>query len=86
MVYLILTRKGYSDLKTEFVESKKSFWVSSNILSESEARKHWGKNVNLTIFNKNIDSKNFCEIKEALYDIAEHDPGETIWLEKENAL
>jgi len=86
MIYLILSRKGYSDLKYEFVESGNSFWISGNILSKEEAEEHWEKNVNLTVISNEIGVGNSNEIKNVLHDIAEHHPGETIWMERENAL
>ncbi len=86
MVYLILTRKGYSDLKSEFTDLNKSFWVPAKILSKSEAENYWDMNINLTVMDKEINSENAIEIEEAMHDITEHHPGETVWLEKKNVL
>ena len=86
MVYLILTRKGYTDLQQVFTEPQNSFWISGNILSKEEAENHWLKKVNLTILNDQINVENTRGIQEALLEIAEHHPGETIWLEKRNTL
>jgi hypothetical protein len=86
LVYLIITRHGYSDLKNKFTESQNSFWIAGNILTKVEIVSHWAANANLTILNKEIDIKAPDKIEDALHDIAEHHPGETIWLEKENAI
>ena len=86
MVYFVLTRKGYSELKPEFSNLDKSFWVSGKVLSKPEIEEHRKNNVNLTVFNDEIEAGNADQIQDSLHDIAQHHPGETIWMEREIAL
>ena len=86
MVYLILSKKRFADLKAEFKSSGNSYWISESILSKQEAEEYWKQSVNLTVIDGSIRKSNKKEIDNVLLDIAEHHPGKTIWIENESAL
>lgn len=86
MIIFASTKKGYSELESLVLSSKYPVWIGKGVLSDEEMSLVREKGVNLTHFNHEIDVRNELELRGALQTIAEHHPGERVWLECQPAI
>jgi hypothetical protein len=79
MVLFILTREGYEDVRSLVPTSK--VWVNIGVLSDTEIADLRCSGVDLTNFTRSLDDLYSGQLQLALHTIAEHHPGERIWVE-----
>jgi hypothetical protein len=79
MVLFILTREGYEDVRS--LVSTSAVWINRSVLSEAEIAELRSSGVDLSCFTEPIDGLNESEMQYAIDTIAEHHPGQRIWVE-----
>ena len=78
MVYLILTRTGYVDLRPRFDFAKDILWVNAGVLTDEECSRLRADGCNLTTFANPL---NTADLSSDVATIAEHHPNKTVWIE-----
>ncbi|GLX76692.1 hypothetical protein tinsulaeT_00320 [Thalassotalea insulae] len=78
MVFFVLSKKGFSDIKKIIESGKYSIWVGSEILDEDDIDFIESKDIDYTVFNYTIDQN---DIQSSLETIYEHHPNEKVWVE-----
>ncbi|WP_020413314.1 hypothetical protein [Microbulbifer variabilis] len=81
MVIFATTKEGFRELETVIKTGKYLVWIGCNVLSASELDSYREMKLDITNFSYEIDPVNEEELNEALATIAEHHPGERVWLE-----
>ena len=85
MVFLILTKQGFNDIKTIAKEINAPIWMGEGVLNEEGLE--WYReeeNMDISNFFYCIDSQD--DILCAISSIEEHHPNQTIWIENLNSL
>lgn len=82
MVVLALTRSGYDELRRQTVGVPSPLWVASGVLTEPELVQLRSAGAEVTSFNHPISLSDTSAIERAIETIAEHHPGQTIWVER----
>ncbi len=81
MVIFVLSKEGFKELENIIHTGKYPVWVGGGVLSDIEISTVREKGVDLTGFSYLINPTDDETIKEVLEIIAEHHPGERVWLE-----
>ncbi|WHI52748.1 hypothetical protein P3339_08290 [Microbulbifer sp. MLAF003] len=81
MVIFATTKEGFRELEAVIKTGKYPVWIGCNVLSASEIDSYREMKLDITNFSYEIDPVNEEELNEALTTIAEHHPGERVWLE-----
>lgn len=81
MVFLVFTRAGFEQAKRAVSGGQDAIWVNAGVLTEEETRAVRQLGISLTSFTTAIDRSDGERLKSELETIAEHHPGETIWVE-----
>ncbi|MFZ6679443.1 hypothetical protein [Undibacterium sp. Tian12W] len=79
MVFLAFTRQGLDELIALNKASVLSVWCGSNVLTEAEYDDMSGKNISRFVYP--LASPADADFSCALETIADHHPGEKIWVE-----
>jgi hypothetical protein len=79
MVLLILTREGYADVQSLVATSV--VWVNHDVLTQTEIMDLRAKGVDLTTFTSWLEPNDSAAVQSAVDTIAEHHPGDRIWIE-----
>jgi hypothetical protein len=82
MVFLVLTRAGYDELRRFTKQVPSPLWVGDGVLSEQEIAALYADGVAVSNFNYTIDPRDESTVEEALQTVALHHPNETIWVER----
>jgi len=81
MIIFLLSKEGFKELENIIHTGKYPVWVGGGVLTDVEISTVREKGVDLTTFSYLINLTDDKAIKEALATIAEHHPGERVWLE-----
>ena len=85
MVFLILTKQGFNDIKTIAKEINAPIWMGEGVLNGKDLEYYRGEeNMDISNFIYYIDSQE--DILCAISSIEEHHPRQTIWIENLNSL
>lgn len=79
MVLFILTREGLEDVRP--IIAGNAVWVNVGVLSDQEVDELRATGLDLTRFTIPVDPLSNDEMSEAVYTIAQHHPGQRIWVE-----
>ena len=79
MLLFILTREGYEDVRS--LVATNVVWVNSGVLSNAEITDLRSRGIDLTCFAHPIDWRDGDQMDNSVDTIAEHHPGERIWME-----
>ena len=85
MVFLVLTRAGYEELRGITRQVPSPLWAGDGVLSEQEIPALYADGVTVSNFHYAIDPLDASAVEGALYTIAQHHPGQTIWVERETS-
>lgn len=81
MIIFAVTKEGFLELEPVIRTGSYHIWIGNNVLSDSELDSYRKMGVDITNFNYAIAPENKDELDGALETIAEHHPGERVWLE-----
>ncbi|WP_428241541.1 hypothetical protein [Gynuella sp.] len=81
MIIFAVTKNGFLELETVIKSGLYPVWVGANVLSEEELSNYREMDIDITNFSYEIDPSNDEELDDALITVAEHHPGERVWLE-----
>lgn len=81
MIMFVLSKEGFKELENIIYKGKYPVWVGGGVLTDMELSIVRDKGIDLTGFSYLINPSDDKAIKEALAIIAEHHPGERVWLE-----
>lgn len=79
MVYLALTPQGLRDILHDAAAVDMPVWCGADALSEAEFESL--ERGNITRFNYSLADADMATVQDALATIAEHHPGERVWIE-----
>jgi hypothetical protein len=82
MVVLALTRGGYDELRERTGAVPSPLWVGCGVLTEPELAQLRSSGIEVTKFNHPISPDDTSAIEGAIETIAQHHPGQTIWVER----
>ena len=82
MVFFVVTRQGYDELRRLCVEVPTPLWAAKDALSEGEIESLRAAGANVSIFSDAMSPDDSDLIEGSLWTIAEHHPGERIWVER----
>lgn len=80
MVLFILTRAGWDEMADRVCEGS-VVWVNHGVLTAEELASLRTAGVDLTSLSSPMDPAKAGELAETLVTIAEHHPGERLWVE-----
>jgi len=86
MVILITSKDAYTEMKDKISNGQHPVWLSNGILSQEEINSLWEKDVDLSVFNYQLDTNDTESLDCALDTIKEHYPGQNIWVQYENKI
>jgi len=81
MVFLALTRSGLEQLVSVIGHTPSPLWVNDGVLAADEREKLRATGVDLTNFTSPIAPEDRSAVAGAVDTIAEHHPGQSIWVE-----
>lgn len=81
MVFLVLTRHGYSSYLALGGKKAGAIWLAADVLSENALNLLRENDTNVTVFNYTIDPQDYETISCALETIKEHHPSQSVWVE-----
>jgi hypothetical protein len=81
MVYLALNRNSALAAIGAARVGGDAVWVGSDSLSAEEHHRFGSEGVNVTMFNHALSGVDAAVLEDALASIAEHHPGEVIWVQ-----
>ena len=84
MVIFALTRGGYDELRSHLKAQPSALWVGRGVLTDGEADELRGSGVMVTAFNRAIVPTDYEAIEGAVHTIAQHHPGQIIWVERKD--
>ena len=80
MVLFVFTKPGWLEME-EPIRAGNPVWVNDGVLTHEELTSYRTAGVNLTTFSTRVDPEDDAALREALCTIAEHHPGERLWIE-----
>ena len=81
MVFVVFTRAGYDEVESCIAQSGASVWVNGDVLSDQEIMATCGSGITISTFSGMLDPNDDVAIQNAIAVIAEHHPGERLWVE-----
>ena len=81
MVYFILTRSGFEELRSQQNMVPSFLWVNDGVLSATELLDLRNSGIDVTNFARFIDPHDLSAINKAVFTVQEHCPGKRIWVE-----
>jgi hypothetical protein len=81
MVFLILSRTGFEELKALLGKCPSPCWVNGDVFSEQELEELRQKGEDISRFSYVISKEDFASLEAVLNTIRDHHPQETIWVE-----
>jgi hypothetical protein len=81
MVFLILTREGFDELKKLFGRPPSPVWINHDVLSLGEIEAIRRDGIAATNYVRYIDPFTVSAIEGAVRTLQEHHPGERVWVE-----
>lgn len=78
MVALILTRRGFDDMRPRIDAARDAIWVGAGLLSDVEVDELRRAGTNLTVFAHALNPN---DLDTDLSTVVEHHPGQTVWVE-----
>jgi hypothetical protein len=81
MAFLVLTRTGFEQLTDLFGQLPSPMWVTAGVLSEAELNRLREQGADITDFIHPIAIDDRVGVEDAVGTIAEHHPGQAIWVE-----
>lgn len=82
MVFFALTRQGLDEFARHFGRLPSPLWVNKGVLSREELDDLRARGGDVTDFAHMIGAEDAAALQQALADIAQHHPGERIWVER----
>jgi len=83
VVYLVLTRDGFEQVRSK-LEPSDVVWTARSVLSSEESASIRGRGIDLTIFSHDIDPSDAGAAASWTYTVAEHHPNQPIWVERKD--
>lgn len=83
MVFLVITRRGYDELRQAVGAAPSPLWVGKDVLTGEEVSALRADGSDLTIFSYSFSPREPQAIEGALEMIGRHHSGETIWVERQ---
>jgi len=80
MVFFILTRDGFDELKNSFGRVPQSVWINQDVLSVDEIEALRKAGIEVTNFVRHIDPCNESAIADAMTTIQDHHLGQRVWV------
>ena len=81
MVYLVLTRAGFDQVRTK-LEPSDVVWTGRDVLRSRDTESLREQGVDLKIFASEIDLNDSAAVAGRTYTVAEHHPNQPIWVER----
>lgn len=81
MIYLVLSRQGYTQLAASPAWPPAALWVSHGVLAPSELTDLRESGIAVTDFTQQIDPSNLAAQSDAIDSIREHHPDQAVWVE-----
>jgi hypothetical protein len=81
MVYLALTPEGVRQAVSAGLADGSYVWIGADGTSEADCKASWGKGLKISRFVYPLANATTDVVAGALDTIAEHHPGQTIWVE-----
>jgi hypothetical protein len=81
MVFFILTRGGFDELRNSFARVPSSVWINKDVLSMNEIETLRKDRIDVMNFVRYIDPFNESAIADAMSTVQDHHPGERVWVE-----
>jgi hypothetical protein len=81
MVFFILTRDGFDELKISLGRVPSPVWVNKDVLSLDEIEALRKDRIDVTNFVRYIDPFNEFAIADAMSTVQDHHPGQRVWVE-----
>jgi hypothetical protein len=78
MVFLILTRPGFDDVRSQIDATRDAVWVNADVLSPVEVADLRAAGLDLTTFSNPLD---LADLASDIGTIREHQPGRVVWVE-----
>ena len=82
MVYLVVTRAAYDELRSTLGKAPSPIWVGDGVLTDVELDQLRSAGVVVTNFNYSAQPSESYHIEGMLNTVALHHPGQTIWVER----
>ena len=83
MVFLVLTRAGYEDVKGHLRTAAGTIlWINQDIASPNELSDLRATGVSVTNFTRLLGIDDEAAVNEALFTIKDHHPNNRIWVER----
>ena len=79
MVFLAISAKGFAEAVRAASKTGEAVWCGADAVSEEEIER--APKVNVSRFVYGLQGENSSLIGDAVGTIAEHHPGETVWVE-----
>ncbi|PAT42458.1 hypothetical protein [Vandammella animalimorsus] len=81
MVILATTRQGFESLRALIDTGAHPVWVGASVLTAGEIQTWRARGLDLTVFDHDIDPRHPGQLAAALDTVAEHYPGEVVWVD-----
>jgi phosphatidate phosphatase APP1 len=81
MIFVVFTRAGLDELKTNFGRIPSPLWANADVLSEAEMKQLRNSGTEVTRFAGYVDPDALSEIEDAVRTVKEHHATERIWVE-----
>jgi len=81
MIYFILTKSGFEEVKGQLGHPPSPAWLNPGVLTKEEVDDLRRSGSDLTVFSSAIDPHDSEAITAELWIIQEHHPGKSIWVE-----
>ncbi|HYD59501.1 MAG TPA: hypothetical protein VEC35_04065 [Noviherbaspirillum sp.] len=81
MVFFILTRDGFDELRNSLGRVPSPVWVNKDLLSLDEIEALRKDRVEVTNFVRHIDPFNESAVMDATSTVRNHHPGQHVWVE-----
>jgi hypothetical protein len=80
MVALILTRRGFDDMRPRLDPARDAVWVGADVLTAAEVEALRTSGINLTTFVHPLDPQ---RLDADIGTVRAHHPGQVLWVETE---
>ena len=81
MVIFVVTKKGFKEMEPIVMSGVYPVWVGASVITQKHLDILRESNIDITDFSYVINPENDQELDVALSTIAEHHPGERVWVE-----